>query len=98
VAREVRQVQEAGTGEIGDACARVIASWWAGGEASPGYAFVSTGAITTDDPADVWRDLCAIGYEGTRGWERAAVDCLGTYLIKRDRRDPVPGWSGLWVR
>lgn len=98
VALEVRAVQEAGTGEISDACARVIASWRHGGQASPGCAFVSTGAITTDDPSDLWHDLCGNAYGETRGWERAALDCLGTYLINRESRDAVPGWSGLWVR
>lgn len=97
---QVRAAQSEGR-EISDACARVIASWWHGGQASAGYSFTSTGAITTDDPSDLWRELGGTDRDGQPEWMRDALDCLGTYLVRRfndGERGPVAGWSGLWVR
>src|SRR5262249_29168665 len=97
--------------EISDACARVIASWHYAGQASAGYAFVSTGTIppdimTEDDPSEVWyagseqvwRELFGDGhYESLPADGRLAADMLGTYLLKAGTRGPVAGWSRLWV-
>lgn len=82
--------------EISDECARVIASWWYEGMGA-GYAFVSTGAITTT-PTDLWRRLCADSYDSMSADDKLCADMLGTYLLNRDERGPVEGWSGLWVR
>lgn len=98
VALEVTLVQADGTDEISDACARTIASWFHNGQASAGYAFVSTGAITTEDPSDLWNELGGREYGDQEPWLRAALDCLGTYLTHRESRDAVDGWSNLWVR
>ena len=99
VMSEVTRVLAEGTEEISDACARTIASWFHNGQASAGYAFTSTGAITTDDPSDLWRELGGDTYADQRPWMRAALDCLGTYLTnRRASREAVPGWSTLWVR
>ena len=94
---ECRQAQAEGR-EISDACARVIASWWHNGQGSPGYAFVSTGAYGSS--TDLWRDLTDNGreYDRADADDRLALDMLGTYLLNRDDRGPVPGWSRLWVR
>lgn len=86
-----------GQGEITDACARVIASWWHNGQASLGYAFTSTGAIP-DDPSDLWRELCAADYQRMAPQDKRAADALGTYLRAAGPRGPVDGWSTLWVR
>jgi hypothetical protein len=84
-------------GEISDACARVIASWFHDGQSSAGYSFVSTGAIA--DPTDVYRDLTPGDvYNDQPEWMQAALSCLGTYLSNRADRGPVSGWSNLWVR
>jgi hypothetical protein len=82
--------------EISDACARTIGAMYHNGQASPGYSFASTGAIS--DPTEVWRDLF-----GFAGWpltprEEIAGDMLGTYLTQAGPRGPVPGWSQLWIR
>lgn len=98
VVTEVIRVRAEGTDEISDGCARVIASWFHGGQASAGYAFTSTGAITTEDPSDLWRELGGREYADQRPWMRAVLDCLGTYLLNRADRGPVAGWSNLWVR
>lgn len=97
--------------EISDACARVIASWHYAGQASDGYAFVSTGAIpedlmTEDDsseiwwsgPSQVWDDLFGRGhYDTLSADDKLAADMLGTYLVRAGTRGPVAGWSQLWV-
>lgn len=96
---EVRAAQREGR-EISDACARVVASWWHDGQASAGDSFVSTGAITTPDPSDLWREL-GRDADGQPEWMVDALDCLGTYLVRRfndGKAGPVAGWSGLWVR
>lgn len=98
VAVEVKRVQEQDSGEISDACARTIASWFHNGQASNGYAFVSTGVILGDHTSDLWRELGGSERGDQPEWMRAALDCLGTYLIHRESRDAVPGWSNLWVR
>lgn len=88
-----------GKEEISDACARVIASWWYSGQASLGYAFVSTGAIP-DNPSDLWQELFLKEYQGDElsPRDRDAANMLGTYLQKAGPRGPVEGWSNLWVR
>jgi hypothetical protein len=81
--------------EIPDAVARVIASWWHGGQASLGYSFVSTGAVP-DDTSELWRELFK-EYRFMSLPDRRAADYMGTYLIRHAGRGPVAGWSGLWV-
>ncbi len=85
--------QEAGE-EIADGTARVIASWWHGGQSSAAYSFVSTGAV--DDATDLWREMFD-GYHAMSPRDRLAGDMLGTYLMRAGRRGPVAGWSDLWV-
>ena len=100
------QAAQAKGKEIDDATARTIASWHYDGQASDGYAFVSTGAIAPG----LWRELFLnddhrVG-KGTPGTyyqrlsadDRLMADMLGTYLIAAGPRGPVPGWSSLWVR
>ena len=84
-----------GREEISDACARVIASWHHGGQATQGYAFVSTGAIS--DPSALWRELFLDCYPQMSRQERLDADMVGTYLNHHGPRGPVDGWSSLWV-
>jgi hypothetical protein len=87
--------------EISDACARMIASQWHGGQASLGYSFASTGAIPAET-SGLWRELFT-DYGRLRTADKLAADALGTYLISVVRgngwkaRGPVAGWSGLWL-
>lgn len=92
---EVTAAQSEGR-EISDACARVIASWFSGGDGTDGYAFVSTGAIPGDGYR-VYRSLVGDSYQGHPAWLRVALDMLGTYLVRAGERGPVFGWSALWV-
>jgi hypothetical protein len=93
--------ERSGVEEITDGCARVIASWYHNGGTSDTYAFVSTGAIQSED---LWRQFTNDGalYEEERNPDvRQALDALGTYLlarIKADNTGQVPGWSNMWVR
>jgi hypothetical protein len=92
VASEVNA--KSGREEISDACARVIASWWHGGQKSLGYSFVSTGAIT--DASDLWRELFP-DYSSLSDADKIAADMLGTYFTNAGTRGPIEGWSGLWL-
>ena len=85
--------------EVSDGCARTIASWWHApdnGEAA--LRFVATGEIAT--PADdVWRGLWTPAeYAALSTAHRLALDMLSTYLLHREDRGPVPGWTRMWVR
>lgn len=88
---------KSGQEEISDACARVIASWYHDGGTSDTYAFVSSGAILADN---LWRQFTNNGslYETADADNKLALDALGTYLLNREDKGPVPGWSNLWVR
>lgn len=91
------QAAQAKGKEIDDATARTIASWHYDGQASMGYAFVSTGTIRDG----LWRELFASPpsyYESLSADDRLMADMLGTYLLRAGVRGPVPGWSRLWVR
>lgn len=87
--------------EITDACARVVANWFHGGQRSPGYAFVSTGTITEDGPTDLWRATGGRERDASDPWMRTTLDAYGTYLVRRFNAGnvgPVEGWSRLWIR
>lgn len=88
---------KSGKEEISDACARTIASWYHDGGTSDTYAFVSTGAIVADD---LWRQFTYNGelYKSADADHKLALDALGTYLLNREDKGPVPGWSNLWIR
>lgn len=91
--------------EISDACARMIASLWHGGQDTLGYSSASTGAIP-DDPSLLWRDLFGpwnprrgvfeTYYKASRQDQRV-MDALGTYLHTVGPRGPVTGWFGQWL-
>ena len=85
-----------GVEEISDACARVLASQYYEGQASLGYSFVSSGSIP-EDTSDLWRELFGSVYETSSPDEKIAMDMMGTYLIQNGPREPVPGWSSLWL-
>lgn len=97
VARDCEAARRAGR-EIGDATARVIASWYQGPD-SPGVAtLVSTGEIVS---ATLFRDELVNDYFAAAPAERRALDLLSSYLHVRvlaGRTSAVPGWSLLWVR
>lgn len=81
--------------EISDACARVIASMYHGGQSSIGYAFASTGVLP-EDSGDLCRGLFG-PYDGLSADERLLFDMLGTYAVNREDRGTVQGWSRLWL-
>ncbi|UKD53665.1 hypothetical protein L3Q65_38130 [Amycolatopsis sp. FU40] len=83
------------TNIVSDACARVIASLYHNGQASPGYSFVSTGAIP-EDPLAVWDDLFSNLWE-LPTQERIFAMYLYVYLIAIGQRAPVEGWANLWL-
>lgn len=87
---------KSGKEEISDGCARTIASWYHDGGVSDTYAFVSTGAIVADD---LWHQFTHSGklYESASADERLALDALGTYLLNREDKGRVTGWSNMWV-
>lgn len=82
--------------EISDGTARTIASWWHGGQYTDGYSFASTGNIG-DSPESLWRELGGDEYGQQGPTMRLALDMLGTYLLNREHRGPVEGWSNKWV-
>lgn len=85
-------------GEISDACARVIASWWSQGNEPLSMSFVSTGAIT-GTPDEVWHACGGDHYHDGHltDTDRLALDFLGTYLQNREHRGPIEGWHELWL-
>lgn len=82
--------------EISPTVARVIASWFHGGQASAFYSFVSTGAIDRERLTDEY----VMTYQETEelSFDRLALDVLGTYWLHADgvdengNRGPVAGW------
>lgn len=88
---------KSGKEEISDGCARTIASWYHDGGVSDTYAFVSSGAIVADS---LWRQFTNNGtlYDSADADDKLALDALGTYLLNRENKGPVPGWSELWIR
>lgn len=84
-----------GRHEISDACARVIAAMYHGGQSSVGYAFVSTGAIP-ETADDLWHDLWPTSPVSGSD-EFMMLGALGSYAINRSDRGPVEGWSRLWL-
>lgn len=80
---------------IDSATARVIASWWHNGQWCPGYSFVSTGAI--NDTVRDWARDESKGYLADPH-DRLVLTALVDYLLAHPDREPVPGWSELWVR
>jgi hypothetical protein len=83
-------------GEISDACARVIASWFVAGSNTEAMSFVSTGAIVGDTSA-LWRQLGGDIYNAQTPDDRLFLDFLGTYILNRADKGPVEGWSNLWL-
>lgn len=75
---------------IPDGVARTLASWAYSGQASDGYRFVSTGAIS--DPAELSAELARGGLTCS---EAAA---MADYLAAAGPRGGVPRWHALWCR
>lgn len=90
---------KAGVSEISDACARTIASWYQHpGMTEESARFVARGEICT--PADdVYRGLISSeDYNYASPAHKRALDMFGTYLLNREDRGPIEGWSSMWVR
>lgn len=78
---------------VDDATARVVASWWHGGQSSGLYAFMSTGAITDAARVEVTNDL----NRAESPEDVYALRKLLEYMVKDGDRGPVAGWSEVWV-
>lgn len=89
---------EYGSGEISDACARVIASWYGTGDDTHVMRFCSTGAVTDEiTPSELWHRLAGDHYHIVSADDKLALDFLGTYMQNRADKGPVEGWSDLWL-
>lgn len=88
--------------EISDACARVIASMYHGGQASDSYALASSGYVHDSETTtgDLCRELFGDYWKLSED-EQLLYDMMGTYLLERDRNgrvsEAIPGWSELWL-
>jgi hypothetical protein len=90
---------------ISDACARMIASLWHGGQGTLGYSFAATGAIP-DDPSRVWQDLFGPwnsrrgkfeAFADSSSQDQCAMSALEIYLHGAGPREPVARWSDTWL-
>lgn len=80
--------------EINDATARVIASMYHTGQGGLSYPFASTGLIAS--PTGVYRE-CFSNYDTLTIEEKLVANMFGTYLLNREHRGTVAGWSDLWL-
>jgi hypothetical protein len=83
-------------GEISDACARVISSWYCHGGDTDIMRFVSTGAIQIA-PSELWHKMCYEHYNIVGDDDKLALDFLGTYMQNRADKGPVEGWKDMWL-
>jgi len=95
-----RAAQDMGA-EISDACARVIASMYHGGQKSATYALASSGYLPPGEAAAfIVPDLFGKYGQLTED-ERMLYDMMGTYVLDRVREGRVgaaiDGWSNLWL-
>jgi hypothetical protein len=92
IRREVRRA-ELTDEHINDACARMIASHWHGGQATSMYSFASTGAIDANLIEEVRRELAATD----EAVDRITLMALGYYVQVVGERGAQDGWSNLWL-
>jgi hypothetical protein len=78
---------------MSDACARMVAVLWHGGQSSALYALGSSGAITEDAGHELREQDRAKLSPG----DRAELDALLTYVEHHGVRGPVAGWASLWL-
>lgn len=76
---------------IVDGAARTIASWYAGGQAVALSALSTSGAILPGAADAVQREMDTEG-------PAEDLEALLAYVQHHGVREPVTGWSGLWVR
>lgn len=79
-------------GSISHGQARVIASEWHGGQASPLYALASSGAVDLDRVVTEV-DMCLAAADSA---EDMRLRALRRYVRTCGSRGPVRGWSDLW--
>jgi hypothetical protein len=85
---------EANNAVIPHEIARMIGSQFHGGQGSPLYSFVSTGAI---DLEPLLNEYCETYlHEDTTEADRRKLRHLGRYVLQHWRRGPVDGWNQLW--
>lgn len=90
-----RNLAKLGEGDvIDDATARVIASWWHGGQWSPLYSLSSCGAIDDRTVGEIKSDLASRIMDRS---ESLPLRALLAYVEKHGTRGRVAGWSDLWV-
>src|SRR5438552_905292 len=80
--------------EVDDAVARCIAAQLHGSQDSALYSLASTGNLE-DDRLD--GELLEL-YQDDRPQVLEWASVLGTYVLHREHRGPVEGWTALWPR
>lgn len=88
----VAQIMEENDGELDDLGARIVASWWHGGQSTALYSFVSTGAISDDLLWEIGK--CDTG--GLTAEDLFTLAALARYVeTNLTARPPVDGWSDM---
>jgi hypothetical protein len=85
---------------ISDACARVIASWWHGGQASALYSLSSCGAVSDRTAWEVQNEINQLRTgktEPENETDEVALTHLLAYVERHAGRKPVESWSRLWI-
>jgi hypothetical protein len=79
--------------ELDDLTAKMIAAQFHDGS-QEALAFLSTGT-KLGDASLVWRAFFGDCYDRLGKSDKEAADWLGTYLVNRADRGPIPGWENL---
>lgn len=85
--RSVRMSVMQADGEIGDASALTIASWWQS-PGTHGRAFAELSTTGTVAVEDLHSDIAAV-YQSADARDREALDCLGTWALNHPSRNDV---------
>jgi hypothetical protein len=94
-AQKVMKAIAEANGVISDACARVIASQWHGGQRSSLYSLSSCGAIDDRALSEIDQEL---GDREESGPEvKRPLIALRAYVLIKGQRGRQEGWSALWV-
>jgi hypothetical protein len=91
---EVDAVRDAGEGEVSDACAATIASWWAS-EGDVGWALGRLSRAVPIKSEDVIDDILrTVGTDRPDDWNRRALDLLFSWVVAREEKTPEIQSSG----
>jgi hypothetical protein len=87
----VAEIMAENSGELDDRGARIVASWWHGGQTTALYSFASTGTITEDLDWEIGK--CDTG--NLAASDLFTLAALARYVETRGERGPREGWSEL---